>query len=77
MGHSVTVLTELDCLASCFMSPVNRKDWCGVFFLELSSVELLKSFSREQRDILVWKEMNLALLLSKDLMCFLMKNVAL
>lgn len=71
------MLTELDCLASCFMSPVNRKDWCGVFFLELSSVELLKSFSREQRDILVWKEMNLALLLSKDLMCFLMKNVAL
>lgn len=40
-------------------------------------MELEKSFSREQRDALVWKEVNLALVFSKDLMCFLMRNVAL
>lgn len=41
VGQNVTVLTELVCLASCFMSPVNLKGfWLGfffqIFFFELS-----------------------------------------
>lgn len=31
MGQNVLVLTELDCNASCFMSPVNLKG-CGFLF---------------------------------------------
>lgn len=61
------------------LSPVSLEGFFWVFFflaLFHSSIEE-KSFSREQRGVLVWKEVNLAPVLLKDLTCFLMKTVAL
>jgi len=43
VGQNVTVLTELDCLASCFISPVNLK---GLFLISLYFCRAVKVFQQ-------------------------------
>lgn len=62
---------------SCLLLHVSCKPQGGYFSYWALFLELYKSFSKEQRDILVWKEVNLAPVLLKDWTCFLVKNVAL
>lgn len=59
VGQNVTVLTELDCLASCFMSPVNLKGFLVGFFLVFflsclynwRAVKVLQHWTKRRSDV--------------------------